>query len=280
MTHAATEVSVHGQEPVELYEFITPGKTYAYCTCEDPVTWKGIVFAPAYLSRSGVESNSASSKASLDVDISDTQDVVELWRTSALSAMVTLKIHRWHRSQSDTEYATLWNGRVVNARWNADRSVTLTSQSPFTSVRRVGMKRKFQINCPHALYGDLCTLDRGLFEQTYTVTSVIGNVVNIGAIASGGFDADHFAGGYLRWSNPSLIAPTTERGFIVSQSGNDLTLVSPPFALAGGTIVKAYPGCNRTMAICESRFNNLDNYGGFPWRPDNNPFGGLGALIT
>jgi len=38
--------------------------------------------------------------------------------------------------------------------------------------------------------------------------------------------------------------------------------------------VKIYPGCDRVRATCESKFDNLDNFGGFPWIPTKNPFGG------
>lgn len=40
-----------------------------------------------------------------------------------------------------------------------------------------------------------------------------------------------------------------------------------------GMIITVYPGCQRTIAACET-FSNLDNYGGFPFMPGKSPFDG------
>jgi hypothetical protein len=36
--------------------------------------------------------------------------------------------------------------------------------------------------------------------------------------------------------------------------------------------VTLYPGCDRSLAMCDERFNNAVNHGGFPWLPNSNPF--------
>jgi hypothetical protein len=43
-----------------------------------------------------------------------------------------------------------------------------------------------------------------------------------------------------------------------------------------GTIknLEIYPGCDRTSGTCLTKFNNLVNFGGFPFMPDTNPFVG------
>jgi uncharacterized phage protein (TIGR02218 family) len=43
-----------------------------------------------------------------------------------------------------------------------------------------------------------------------------------------------------------------------------LPLPSPP---APGDTVTLYAGCDRTMATCNSKFNNLANFGGQPFIP-------------
>lgn len=52
--------------------------------------------------------------------------------------------------------------------------------------------------------------------------------------------------------------------------GVDHPTVSVRNLLAGAVYV--YPGCNRTIFDCNSTFNNIANYGGFPWIPVVNPF--------
>ena len=45
------------------------------------------------------------------------------------------------------------------------------------------------------------------------------------------------------------------------------------FAAVGDTIY-LYPGCDRTLATCTAKFGNSANFGGFPFIPTKNPFGG------
>jgi uncharacterized phage protein (TIGR02218 family) len=40
-----------------------------------------------------------------------------------------------------------------------------------------------------------------------------------------------------------------------------------PFMPNAGDTFTAYPGCDKTQNTCTSRFNNLANFGGFPYVP-------------
>jgi uncharacterized phage protein (TIGR02218 family) len=47
-----------------------------------------------------------------------------------------------------------------------------------------------------------------------------------------------------------------------------MTLIAPmPFAVAAGDAFTAYPGCDKQMATCSSKFSNLINFGGQPFIP-------------
>ncbi len=47
-----------------------------------------------------------------------------------------------------------------------------------------------------------------------------------------------------------------------------------PYGLAVGVPVSVYPGCDHTLATCSAKFGNVARYGGFPYFPQKNPFGG------
>ena len=55
------------------------------------------------------------------------------------------------------------------------------------------------------------------------------------------------------------------------QYGSGLTLIYPA-PLTPGETVSLYPGCDHTLQTCHGRFNNAENFGGFPWIPRRNPF--------
>jgi len=65
--------------------------------------------------------------------------------------------------------------------------------------------------------------------------------------------------------------------FIASHSSGTLTLMQASNSLSaaiegGPQSVTLYPGCSHTIADCRDKFNNLVNFGGFPWIPSKNPF--------
>lgn len=61
---------------------------------------------------------------------------------------------------------------------------------------------------------------------------------------------------------------------IVGHTGINITLVSPMPSLVPGQAVRLYAGCDHSTTVCKNRFDNLANYGGFPWIPGKNPFTG------
>ncbi len=56
--------------------------------------------------------------------------------------------------------------------------------------------------------------------------------------------------------------------------GTRFTLTNFPLGLVAGMTLKAYPGDDHTLATCATKFDNVANYGGFPYFPEKNPFGG------
>ncbi|MDG4870579.1 phage BR0599 family protein, partial [Guyparkeria sp. 1SP6A2] len=45
-----------------------------------------------------------------------------------------------------------------------------------------------------------------------------------------------------------------------------------------GQEIEVYPGCDRTAATCNAKFNNLLNYGGFDFIPPKGPFEGTSIV--
>ncbi|MGP1665642.1 MAG: phage BR0599 family protein, partial [Rhodanobacter sp.] len=65
-----------------------------------------------------------------------------------------------------------------------------------------------------------------------------------------------------------------ERRGIDEHLGKQLRLLGKSDGLLEGMDVKAYPGCQRTSAVCAAKYNNLLNYGGYPHLPGKSPFDG------
>lgn len=119
----------------------------------------------------------------------------------------------------------------------------------------------WQPGCLNTLYDGLCTM----------VKSANGASGTVGASPTLGF---------IPW--PSSTADIYDQGTITFESGanvgvsrtvqtsttSGLTLSRPLdyMPVAGDSFV-VYKGCDKTMATCQSRFNNLANFRGFPFVP-------------
>ena len=67
-------------------------------------------------------------------------------------------------------------------------------------------------------------------------------------------------------------ASTGETQYIVSQVGNIITLLGGIVTIDDATTMSFYPGCNKSHVTCDTKFNNQERFGGFPFVPFINIF--------
>jgi uncharacterized phage protein (TIGR02218 family) len=161
----------------------------------------------------------------------------------------------------------VWIGRVLNCEWRGGEAV-LHSEPVYTSIRRNALRRHYQRQCPHVLYGAACGVNQTLFKTIGTVANISGSVIQVNA--AGGFDDGHFAGGFVEWNSS---AGVSDNRLITDHISVTLTLTAPIIGLAVGDTVNLYPGCDHTLSTCKNKFSNNLNYGGWPYLPLLNPFG-------
>jgi len=102
-----------------------------------------------------------------------------------------------------------------------------------------------------------------------TVAAVSDTAVQVAAAASQ--PDGYFVAGMLVTANAGS-------RMIIGHTGINLTMVAPMPGLTAGMDVQLYAGCDHAVATCRDRFNNLTNYGGFPFIPVKNPFTGDGIV--
>lgn len=265
MSIAARETSVDAASPVELYEFRRGSGVWRYTSASEDIVYDAFTFTAVPLARSGIEQTNETGRAGLRVTLPRDADVVQGFVATPPSEVTLLTVHRQHRL--DNETAVVWMGRVLNAEWHGSE-VELNCEPVYTSLQRTGLRRLYQRNCPHVLYGTDCRVSAVTHRVQGTVVALNGNAITVAAAA--GFPAGHFAGGYATWSAGGI----TEKRMIVAHTGDNVTLSAVPPGLVVGATVMLYPGCDHTLATCEAKFANSANFGGFPFIPTKNPFGG------
>ncbi|MCU0988044.1 MAG: DUF2163 domain-containing protein [Xanthomonadales bacterium] len=265
MTFAAVETSVQSGRPVEIYEFLNGATYYRYTSADGDVVYGGNTYTAVPISRNAVEATAETARLALKITCARTLGVLDLFSLLPPDDIVAVTVRRLHAG--DGNAITLWLGRVLNVTWSL-AAAEIHCESVYTSLKRVGLRRMYQKQCPHVVYGPGCALVRATWKATKTVSTITGAAITTSSL---GVADGYYAGGYLEWERA---AGHFDRRSIRSQVGNVVTVSFQIPGLSVSDIVYLYPGCDHTLATCESKFANRLNYGGMPYFPDLNPFNG------
>ena len=268
MTFEAFEEGPEGY-PIELYEF-TRGLTKYYLTSSDEsVVYQANTYLPIQIERQGIEVNEEMERQPLKIRIQRDADLLDNFVQYPPTQILTLTIYRYHENDTPTpEVVVIWRGRVIAADWQGSQA-NLECEPVYTSLKRPGLRRRYTAQCPHVLYGLECGLDRNAFDVAGVVSVIDTANVQITAPQWVGLGSGYLRGGYVVFDNAEF---RTITGY--SSGAGRLTLRANIADLEIGNTVVAFPGCRHNISDCASKFNNLDNYGGFPFVPGKNPFGG------
>lgn len=270
-----------GKRPIWLYEFKRGGVTTRLCsalkdyTDTDAVTWTA---SPVTHARFRITSALNRVETSLVFPGSDTFARTYLGDLGYDENTVT--IYREFRDQTPPARVVKYRGRVIGAKPLLTR-LTLTVEDRVTELRGKGLSWVMQRECPHALYhsrGDYgCKLNIADWLHSAEVSAISGNEITVDSVLNSsstsasdpttsyvGSGTNWFAGGVIRWDG--------KQQHIAEQNANVLRFLSPipgfadaVAAASPGTLtVELAPGCNRTRDDCAIKFQNLENYGGFP----------------
>lgn len=269
MTFNAYETSLAQGQPILLFDFSIGIQHFRYTTADRPITYLTNVYAPTAISRSNIVSGNELRQATIQVTAPRDIAVATLYQQAPPSSDVLLTITALHADDPDQQGIVDWVGRVISPSWQSS-AVVFSCEPAYTGVLTYGLRRRFQKNCPHVLYGTSCTLNAALFRIAATLSGSSAGGTTLTATAFNTGDT-RLTGGYLEWDSGSGYL---ERRSIDAHAGSSITLNFGHSQLIIGLAVSVYPGCDRTVATCNGRFNNVLNYGGQPFIPGVNPMDG------
>ena len=119
-----------------------------------------------------------------------------------------------------------------------------------------------QPNCVHTLFDAGCGLVKASFAEANTVQggSTVNKLISLSAKADGYYDN----GQIVFTSGPNTGLTKAVKQYFAKNFFFNSPLPFPPNA---GDAFTAWPGDDKTQATCASKFNNLANFGGFPYVP-------------
>jgi len=270
LTYTTLDADLDSGDPFFLYEFNRGTDTWRYTsyptTIEDATLG---TFSPRAISHTNVTSTGTIERLSLEINLPFTDALAIDQRVPNYYQITTVTIWRYMYSAASEPFAVMWKGRVISHR-TSNRQFTLVCENVHTSIRRSGLRGRFQRTCRHNLYGGGCGLNIADWQDDTTVVSITDNSVVVNEIADKTNVAGYYSGGIMQFG--------TEYAFIEQgYSSNRLRMMTVPKDLEVGSTVTLAPGCSLTRSVCESKFDNVINFGGVPYLPTRNPFGGNGG---
>lgn len=269
MSYLTSENSKASGKPVFIYEFVQGENIWRFNSSPVQVIWNTYTWDASNIAHGEVNQSNEMAKDNLSLKFARTDAFARQFLGYAPDQITSIIIRRGHID--DGEFIVYWRGRVVGSK-AAGNTIDIECESVFTSLRRPGLRARYQKTCRHALYQPGCNLLAADFTVNAQVTAISSNTVTVPVAA--GLTAGSLIGGMLRFN--------THYRLISNHVGSILTLSRPIEDLntefiSGGSSpvdVQVYPGCDRTSGTCTTRFANWLNFGGFKWIPDKNPFGG------
>ena len=192
-----------------------------------------------------------------------------LWRDARVDEIVVDWRYPWAGYFSYSKYwitETTFTGEL----WEA----TLTDQSAFLR-RAVGQTYtrtcRWQFgdtNCGQVVSGITGTVDTVVDDRRRFLAT--GNVLG-DTLPGGAYPDQYFQYGVLTWTsgnNNGLLCEVKKFSEVGSKTIFDLEL-KQPYAIQVGDTFSVKTGCDKQVATCVDKFNNLIRFGGFPFIPGN-----------
>lgn len=281
MTFDTQESSRQDGEPVTLF-LIRYGSAvsnyYAVTNHSEPVLYAGITYQPFTSSHSNIKRLLTLDDARMTITLPSDHPMATRWRRYPPTEVTSVVIRQGH--VGNAEFKVVWLGRVLGHSDNQDGNAEFSCEPRITSLARPGLNRNYQYGCPHLLYSQgpgLCNADRDAATTAFTVVEVQSGLVKLdpswNALADGRLD---YIKGMLEWTTADN---RYENRLIVGVSAADgtINLSGPATGLLSGMTVNAVLGCNHKayapQGDCERLHSNINNYGGQPLIPLDNPFG-------
>lgn len=280
MTYEASEQSVAGGQPFYLYRFTQGLSEWRFTSRasdwltvdeeEEPVIWEA-----SSISHGAVTDSSDMERAKLELALPLSDGFARRFLQPPGNVPTHVTIFRGHEAVPD-ETRAHWKGKILGADIEGAR-ILLNCESVISTLRRAGVRAKYQRLCRHVLYGSGCRLNIEEHFVAATATALSGLVVTVPEAAEQ--PDGWYRGGILRFD--------VHLGFILQHSGSSLRLSSGMPELDEAVLaalpeepvaIQIAPGCDLRASTCEAKFDNLLNFGGFKEIPGRNPFGG-GSIV-
>nr|WP_277923451.1 DUF2163 domain-containing protein [Sphingomonas sp. TREG-RG-20F-R18-01] len=250
-------------------------QVYSYCDAEQPIVMQGVTFKPIPIDRTKITTSGTLDKANVTITTPQDSELADLYLIYPPSAVTTLVMYQGHVDDPDDDFRVIWSGRVMACARKGSKA-EFTCEPVSTSLRRNGLRRRYQFGCPHELYGPDCRASKIRATINATVTLVQGARITLpqgwNTIA-----AEKYVGGLCEWIND--VGGREVRTILKMEGGGNTALLSGTTrGMSQGQTVSMVLGCNHKAGVaaqpdgdCQPLHANVLNFGGQMFIPFKSP---------
>jgi len=250
------------RKPVELYHLWNDnGDHWRYTSGDVSVDFDGETYLPATISRGSIRFTAQIDLTSLVIKFGYLDDpALEYIAINPIEG-IWIEVSKLHRDMDPLEAVILFSGQLK----------TVSFKGPVASATCIGFEHflkkiipiwRYQVNCNHFLFDENCSLTKASYITSTTISlDATGLILTSSDFA---LQADGF---FIRGE----VIFGQESRTIVDHVGDVITLNYRMVTLIDGSAITAYPGCDGRIETCRDKFDNINNFLGFPFIPVDNP---------
>ncbi|AXH68427.1 hypothetical protein [Vibrio phage R01] len=263
MSYSDQENSAYDGKPVTAYHFTYGGKEYWYTSSDEDIQSPGGIATSIHIKHGVIKETQEDKRSNVKIEIDASTDLAKALRTNPVDSVCKVEILRSHRNDKNKQWIYYWRGNVSVVGREEALLLNLECSHMLTALATGGLRARYNYHCPHALYGPSCRATIAADKtKKFTVSAISGIHVSL----TGWTATNWWDGGQLHFEDGK------RRRYIMSSDSTGVNMDAVAAGLTVGTVVTLQAGCDRTKATCQSKFNNLPNYGGYLAVPVKNPF--------
>jgi uncharacterized phage protein (TIGR02218 family) len=278
MGFVEVEGSTRRAGPIRLFRFqVDQNRFFRYTDNDRDVQFDDETFTAIPIDSPDTSSTTLLENDTYEITMPKVADMAEYLKAYPPSFVMRAEVFMLHPERAPEDRRRVFIGKIVGVSTRGAEAI-VSCDTLDSSFRNPGLRRTYQRQCPHVLYGPACRAAKVPLDLV-----VLPLTAGINTLALEDFpvseDAAHYLGGQIEWSIPD---GKVVRNIIQSyRDGTSLrlALAGPANTALPGSTVSIFKGCERTEESCTERFDNILNYGGQPWIPLENPIQSISTYL-
>lgn len=244
----------------ELYDIIFPDFILYLTPYPSEIVYNENTYVPCVMERSEIQKEQ-NEERSVVITFA-TKENIAFYFLDYNVPKIRVKITRYFVDDQIARVIFVGEGEVVGI---TDRTLTFKAVDILSLSKAIVPPLVYSSYCNNTIFDERCRLSALQFKVEVQVTKYNGNDSILYSSIFQNYEEDYFTYGYVEYNYDY-------RMITKHDNTNGLIYLHTPFDIdIEGKTVAVYPGCDKTPETCKNKFNNLENFLGFPYIPNKNP---------